>query len=73
MHLCGLSSDAPYSAEYEGVYEMSEKAMLGAVKNCLMRSPKVLMAFDLASNSNMLYIMCGMFRQRLDLGSILQK
>ena len=30
---------------------MAEKSMLQAVKNCLIRRPKVLMAFGLASNN----------------------
>ena len=57
---------------------MSEKSMLEAVKNCLIRRPKVRMIFGLASN-NVIYLlstkrsMCGMFRQCLDLGSILQR
>ena len=42
--------------KYEGVYKMSEKSMLEAVKNCLIRRPKVGIAFGLASN-NFIYVL----------------
>ena len=38
------------NTKYEGVSKMSEKSMMEALKNCLMRRPKVRMAFGLASN-----------------------
>ena len=68
MLLCDLSSDAPDIAhyfvvcntkvvtKYEGVSKMSEKSMSEAVKNCVMRRPKVWMTFDLASN-NFIYLL----------------
>ena len=36
--------------KYEGVSKMSESSMLEAVKNCLIRRPKVRIAFGLASD-----------------------
>ena len=39
-----------FKTKYEGVLKMSEKSLLDAVKNCLMRRPKVRMAFGHASN-----------------------
>ena len=38
------------------VSKMSEKLMLEAVKNCLIRRPKVRIALDLASN-NFIYLL----------------
>ena len=37
--------------KYEGVSKMSENSMLEAVKNCLIRRPKVGIALGLASNN----------------------
>ena len=37
--------------KYEGVSKMSEKSMFEAVKNCLIRRPKVRNALGLASNT----------------------
>ena len=42
--------------KYEGVSKMSESSMLEAVKNCLIRRPKVRIAFGLASN-NFIYLL----------------
>ena len=42
--------------KYENVSKMSEIYMLKAVKNCLMRRPKVQMEFGLASN-NFIYLL----------------
>ena len=42
--------------KYEGVSKMSESSMLEAVKNCLIRRPKVRNAFGLASN-NFIYLL----------------
>ena len=42
--------------KYEGVSKMSESSMLEAVKNCLIRRPKVHIAFGLASN-NFIYLL----------------
>ena len=42
--------------KYEGVSKMSEKSMLEAVKNCLIRRPKVGIALGLASN-NFIYVL----------------
>ena len=42
--------------KYEGVSKMSEKSMLEAVKNCLIRKPKVGIALGLASN-NFIYVL----------------
>ena len=39
----------------EGVSKMSEKSMLEAVENCLIRRPKVRIALGLASN-NFIYV-----------------
>ena len=44
------------NTKYEGVSKMSEKSMLEAVKNCLMRRPNVRMAFGRASN-NFIYLL----------------
>ena len=43
--------------KYEGVSKMSEKSMLEAVKNCLIRRPKVGIGLGLASN-NFIYVLC---------------
>ena len=63
--------------KYEGVSKMSETSMLEAVKNCLIRKPKVGIALGLASNNFICIIkhrvMCRMVLQRLYLGSILQR
>ena len=42
--------------KYEDVSEMSESSMLEAVKNCLIRRPKVRIALGLASN-NFIYLL----------------
>ena len=42
--------------KYEGVSKMSESSMLEVVKNCLIRRPKVRIAFGLASN-NFMYLL----------------
>ena len=42
--------------KYEGVSKMSEKSMLEAVKNCLIRRPKVGIALGFASN-NFIYVL----------------
>ena len=42
--------------KYEGVSKMSESLMLEAVKNCLIRRPKVHIAFGIASN-NFIYLL----------------
>ena len=42
--------------KYEGVSKMAESSMLEAVKNCLIRRPKVRIAFGLASN-NFIYLL----------------
>ena len=42
--------------KYEGVSKMSEKSMMEAVKNCLMRRPKVGIVLGLASN-NFIYVL----------------
>ena len=42
--------------KYEGVSKMSENSMLEAVKNCLIRRPKVRIALGLASN-NFIYLL----------------
>ena len=39
------------NTKYEGVSKISEKLMLEAVKNCLIRRPKVRITFGLASNN----------------------
>ena len=44
------------NTKYEGVSKMCVKSMLEAVKNCLMRRPKVRMAFSLASK-NFIYLL----------------
>ena len=49
IHQCG-------EMKYEGVSKMSESSMLEAVKNCLIRRPKVRIAFGLASN-NFIYLL----------------
>ena len=41
--------------KYEGVSKMSEKSMLEAVKNCLIRRPKVRIALGL--ESNLIYVL----------------
>ena len=66
MHLCDLFSDAPDPAQFSavrhkggktkyGVSKMSEKTMLEAAKNRLMRKPNVRMAFGVESN-NFIYL-----------------
>ena len=42
--------------KYDGVSKMSESSMLEAVKNCLIRRPKVRITFGLASN-NFIYLL----------------
>ena len=42
--------------KYEGVSKMSDSSMLEAVKDCLIRRPKVRIAFGLASN-NFIYLL----------------
>ena len=42
--------------KYEGVSKMPGNPMLGAVKNCLIRRPKVRIALGLASN-NFIYVL----------------
>ena len=42
--------------KYEGASKMSEQSMLEAVKNCLIRMPKVRIALGLASH-NFIYVL----------------
>ena len=69
MYLCDLSSDTPYPAQSSVVWYTKmvkqnmkvfpicvKKPMLEAIKNCLMRRPKVRIAFGLASN-NFIYFL----------------
>ena len=44
------------NTKYEGVSKLSEKPLLEAIKNYLMRRPSVRMAFGLASN-NFIYLL----------------
>ena len=42
--------------KYEGISKISEKSKLEAIKNCLIRRPKVRIALGLASN-NFIYLL----------------